>query len=230
MAQKQDANDQYPILYHLHGAGSVELFTKRDVKWTAQQNELFHSFPVIIVAPCDPSLFSMWADGKKTKTCTIVFEDIMPFIESKYNVDTTKRYLQGFSMGGFGAAAWAFKFQDMFRKVIIWDGALHDFATLTESRAFIAKNQFDDNPRLFDPWSPWKLTSKASDRGIIGLTPIFMVSGSMRATKDFGERFSDHLKALGANLDYIETEFPHSLKPFVEKHGQRAFAFLANDD
>ena len=45
-------------------------------------------------------------------------------------------------MGGFGAAVLGLKYQETFSKIIIWDGAIHDWETLLKSRGFIAKNQF----------------------------------------------------------------------------------------
>lgn len=229
----EEQKKKYPILYHLHGAGSVDFMTKKDIGWTAEQNEIYNQSsdnekktPMIIVAPCDPTLFSMWADGKKSDMASRVLNDVMPYVESKYAVDTGKRYIQGFSMGGFGAATFAFKYPDKFKRLIIWDGALHDFDTLSNNRAFIAENQFGNNKNLFDLWSPWEATKKASENGSIQQTPLLIFTGSMNETRSYGKKFSTQLKELGANYKYTETEFPHCSKPFLEKYGQAAFAFL----
>ena len=224
-----ETKTSYPILYHLHGAGSMEFMTKKDIAWTAQQNELYDSAPMIIVAPIGPS-FSMWADGNQDAACTMVLEDVLPFVESDYSVDTSRRYLQGFSMGGFGVASWAFKFPNKFAKVIVWDGALHDFDTLTTNRAFIAKNQFGNDPKLFDKWSPWKLSNDAAEHGTMQQAPpILMFSGSMAATRSFGDRFAKHLKDKGASYEYVQTEFAHCMKPFMDAYGKKAFEFLSSE-
>jgi predicted peptidase len=84
-----DANNRYPVIYHLHGAGEFYGMMKREVLWTAQHAEL-NDFDVIIVAPSDPTKFSMWADGKQIHIASLFHNELIPKIESTYSVDENK--------------------------------------------------------------------------------------------------------------------------------------------
>lgn len=217
-----------PILYHLHGAGALFSWMKREVLWTAKQLEAAN-IQMIVVAPHDPTFASMWVDGDSIDIATQFHNIFMPDVESKYcskSNDRSSRFIQGFSMGGFGAALHGFKYQHKFGKIIIWDGALHDWETLTTERDFIAKNQFGCDQETFDLCSPWAALKAAGEVGTIHKTPVWMATGSLKQTKRCGKSFHAALLAQSATVTYVETRFAHTLKPFLKAHGKEAFEFL----
>jgi hypothetical protein len=149
-------------------------------------------------------------------------------------------------MGGFGAALHGFKYQDKFAKVVIWDGALHDWDTLCQSRAFIAKAQFQNRKENFDAWSPWEAVkesssssdnntknSKSGSSGSGGrlvqerrMPPVLMFVGSMPETNDYGNKFKIFLEEKGVNVSFVKTELLHSMKRFSKEYGQQAIEFF----
>ncbi|MCP4224678.1 MAG: hypothetical protein GY773_15170, partial [Actinomycetia bacterium] len=180
--------------------------------------------PAIIVAAYDPTHFSMWtdsADGTSNQASAVIHE-LLPYVESTYHVQPERRsrFLQGFSMGGFGAATLGLKHQDLFGAITIWDGALHNWDTLNRGRPKIATNQFSNDEQHFDDWSPWTWAERAD----LTRTPILIISGLM---VDFADRYTRHLTQLGANLTRKSADCFHDLRCLERTYGQRAFQFLA---
>ncbi|CAE7593018.1 unnamed protein product [Symbiodinium natans] len=211
------------ILYHLHGAGEIFAFVRKEVYWTAAALEQAGK-SVHIVAPHDVTKFGMWADGKKVRMATSVMNDVMPHAERGLVIE--KRCIQGFSMGGFGAALLGLRRPDLFSGIVSWDGALHSWETLTRNRAFIARDQFDNSEAMFDENSPWKAAEACPNKNM----PVLILVGSMPATLEYGRRFHKHLEDSGMQqITLVETGLIHSLQPFLAAHGQQATRFLFGD-
>lgn len=223
-----DEREKYPVLYHLHGMGVLFPWMKREVLWTAVQLEKANT-PMIVAAPHDPTLASMWVDGDAIQMAKSLHEHFIPEIETKYSIkgDRSSRFIQGFSMGGFGAALHGYKYQDMFGKVIVWDGELHDWDTLNASKRFIAKDQFANDQVNFHLWSPWAAARASSEVMKIRETPVFLVSGSLKQTRQLTEHYKLLLTSHGACLTHTTNKrLPHSLQPFMKAYGKEAIEFL----
>lgn len=217
----------YPVLYHLHGAGVRWSWVQKDIHWIAAAHERAVADgvvePMIIVGAYDPTHFSMWADSLDgtTKMASAVLDDLLPHIEATFRVrgDRASRFLQGFSMGGFGAAHLGLRHQDVFAAVIIWDGAMHDWRTINEGRAKIAERQFGRSEAYFEQWSPWA----AAEQADLARTPVLIVAGLM---EDYNRRFRDHLAALGGRVTFESVGCLHDVRCLLRTHGRDAFAFL----
>jgi hypothetical protein len=122
-------------------------------------------------------------------------------------------------MGGFGAATHAFKYQDLFGAVAIWDGALHNWDTMTATRPKIATNQFANSEEVFNKWSPWVSAEDAD----LSRTPIMIISGLM---VDFADQYTDFLQGLGAQVTRYSEDCMHEMKCLSSKRGQSAFEFF----
>ena len=208
------------ILYHLHGLAEPFAFVRKEVYWIAATLEQAGK-AVHVVAPHDSTKFGMWADGKAAKMFTAVLKDVMAHAERHLAIE--KRFVQGFSMGGFGAALLGLRRPDLFSRVVIWDGALHSWETLTQNRAFIARDQFDNSEVLFNENLPWKAAEDCPNKAL----PVLLLVGCMPATSEYGRTFHKHLQLVGMqHVTFVQTEFPHSLQPFLAAHGQQAINFL----
>lgn len=219
---------EHGVLYHLHGAGMRWPWVAKDIEWLAAEHERAVERgvvePMVIVGAYDPSRFSMWtdsADGTNDRA-TAVLSDLLPHVESTYPVrtDRASRHIQGFSMGGFGAASLGLDRQDLFASIVIWDGALHDWSTLTRGRPGIAADQFAGLEANFRRWSPWALAEQAD----LPRTPILVVAGLM---EDFARRYTEHLVRLGASVTFASVDCLHDLRCLERAHGQQAFEFVA---
>jgi len=97
----KDANDKWPLIMFLHGAGergnNIEVVKKHGPPKMIAQGK---SFDFIIVSPQCPN-DTWWPEH------TEVLINLLDEVEKKYRVDTDRVYLTGLSMGGFGTWALA---------------------------------------------------------------------------------------------------------------------------
>ncbi len=106
-----ETEQKWPLMLFLHGAGErgndLELVKKHGPAKLVEQGK---DFPFIIVSPQCPS-GQWWTE--KTDTLMALLDDI----ESKYAVDTSRVYLTGLSMGGFGTWTLACRHPERFAAI-----------------------------------------------------------------------------------------------------------------
>ena len=105
-----------PLIIFLHGAGE----TGKDVR-TLQQLDIVHyaknsvppkDFPFIVVSPITPK------HGWDSKHVVAFLDQFLADNRFRYNIDTSRIYLTGFSMGGFGTFQTACDFPDRFAAIV----------------------------------------------------------------------------------------------------------------
>ncbi|MFA3783894.1 alpha/beta hydrolase-fold protein [Melioribacteraceae bacterium 4301-Me] len=105
-----DSNKKWPLLLFLHGAGErgtdINLVKKHGPPKLIDEGK---QFPFIVVSPQCP-LNQRWS--------TDVLISLLDEIEKNYNVDLSRVYLTGLSMGGYGAWQLAIAYPDRFAAVI----------------------------------------------------------------------------------------------------------------
>lgn len=119
-----DENVSYPILVFLHGAGERGTNNTSQLTTSTMMDEYFtvermEKYPCIILAPQCPNNMT-WAEasaGDAWGNSDYNLDDynesayiklvigLMGKVEEEYNVDSTRRYITGISMGGYGT--WA---------------------------------------------------------------------------------------------------------------------------
>ncbi|HOI55878.1 MAG TPA: alpha/beta hydrolase-fold protein [Phycisphaerae bacterium] len=105
----------YPILYTLHGA-HAPYATWSDMSML--RRALKHMPMIVTCFNGDDA--SMYLDSTTTPTSqftTFFFDEFVPHIDAHYRVDTGRRGVTGFSMGGFGAMHYMLTRPEMFRSV-----------------------------------------------------------------------------------------------------------------
>lgn len=114
----------FPVLYWLHGGGPGAGIGK--IQWLANH---FDSAirggkipPMLVVFPYGRDL-SMWIDAKDGTVPmeTVVIKELLPHIDATFRTiaDREGRLIEGFSMGGYGAARLGFKYHNLFGAVSI---------------------------------------------------------------------------------------------------------------
>lgn len=218
-----------PVIYHLHGLGGAH--NGNQISSVPASYEAARAAgiigPAIIVFP-NGYIDSMWADSVNSNQPaeTNVVQELVPYIESNYRTRTDRngRVIQGFSMGGFGTIKFAAKFPELFGIAVEYDGALLDYATLEQNHPEIVAEVFDNDPAVFDEYSPWFWTT--TNAAVLATdTPIRMVAAALQ---DGNRRFRDHLIGLGISIDYVETGLPHALQPILSAEGQASWQFIAD--
>lgn len=114
-----DSGRKWPLIFFLHGAGergdNVDLVLKHGPLKEALLRE---DFPFLVAAPqCPepakgaPPLSITWPQNEEDLL------RILKEVETKYRVDTSRVYLTGLSLGGFGSFYMAEKYPDMWAAV-----------------------------------------------------------------------------------------------------------------
>jgi enterochelin esterase-like enzyme len=144
----------------------------------------------------------------------VIVRDLIPHIDNSYRTiaDRSARAVEGFSMGGFGAAHLGFKYPDVFGAVSMFSAALFDNSN---DKAFL------------EATSPWKLVARNAD-AIRGRTPIRMIVGDQDSLLELNRKFDLLLDSL--NIEHQFVVLPgigHNAALLYQGLGDGAFAFYA---
>ena len=114
---------RYPVLYELHASGGTP---GRAANIVPRFDKLIRAGkipPMIIVCPNGLRGATMYSDTKNGEypVESVIVKDLIPHVDATYRTiaSRTGRALDGFSMGGFGAAHLGFKYPEMFGVVSI---------------------------------------------------------------------------------------------------------------
>ncbi|WP_439185660.1 alpha/beta hydrolase [Carboxylicivirga taeanensis] len=140
-----DNNNTYPVLYYLHGLNGFY------ADWKAQNVAEFfttHSLNSEL-----PECILVFPDGGEGFWCDHYDQDpllekeivefLIPFVDENYSVDTTKRLIMGWSVGGFGAMNLFSQHPELFKAAISLDGPMtswEEFIALQGVRPRIVNN------------------------------------------------------------------------------------------
>lgn len=221
-------NRAYPVIYHLHSLGDNFRSNWRTIviKFINNAVNLGIIDDCIIVFP-DGYENSMWgnsADGTKTAESDLI-EDIIPFVDYFYRTVPYReyRFVQGFSMGGFGAVKFVAKYPDLFSKAVSLDGGMRTWETLRSGRPQIASEVFAGNEKLFDEYAPWKFLRINQD--ILSLDTLFYIS--VGDFKTFNKTFADSLSFYGIPFYYSTTLCKHDLECLLDREWLNIAEFYA---
>jgi len=108
-AHSSDKDKSFPLLIFLHGSGergeNLELVKTHGPPSFVENRP---DFPFITVSPQCPN--GTWWDVENLQA-------MLDQVRSKYKIDSSRIYLTGLSMGGFGSWAWACKYPSQFAAI-----------------------------------------------------------------------------------------------------------------
>jgi enterochelin esterase-like enzyme len=221
----KSSKTRYPVIYHLHGHDCGQYEGNRPLV-EALESAIDDGIvgPMIVVFP-DGHGDARWADGKdgKKPAETNVIRELIPHIDANYRTLASRDYrvIEGMSMGGGGAIAYAVKFPELFSVCIGYDGSIPTWEQiLTRSSA---NEQFAGDENYFNSYSAWHNLDKNKDiiRGQVGFR---MVVGPL---KRYNEPFLDQLEELDIECDYVQTDCEHNIYCLIRETSKETFAFLA---
>jgi endo-1,4-beta-xylanase len=223
------ATATYPVVYHLHGITGAHNNVNQ-LNTVSQSHEdavaAGRIEPVIIVFP-DGDSDSFWADSRDgtRRIETHLVREILPYVDASYRTRATRtqRAVQGFSMGGFGAAKLASKFPDLFSSSVIYDGALVTWGVVQRFHPSVAASMFGNDEAYFDQYSPWHWVPENAEI-LRTNVPFRQVVGNL-----VGSNQSFHTLLLGDELvsEYVETGCPHTLNCVMGSGGADSWSFIA---
>jgi S-formylglutathione hydrolase FrmB len=224
------SDERYPVVYHLHGIrGAHNNANQLNVVSQSHEDAVTagHMGPAMIVFP-DGDTDSFWADSQDgaRRIETHVVREILPYVDANYRTlaTRTRRAVQGFSMGGFGAAKFASKFPDLFSSSVVYDGALVTWSVVQRFHPTVASAMFNNDEAYFDQFSPWYWVPQ--NAAILQASVPFrqVVGTQVTANQSF------HTLLLGNGLEpeYLETGCAHTLNCVVAAGGADSWSFIAD--
>lgn len=219
--------EPYPVLYDLHG-----LTDSRDTNPGPVIRSLEAAMratvvgPLIVVFPQSfaEAYYADTRDGARPGE-TQVMRELIPFIDASFRTlpHRARRGVSGFSMGGFGALAYATKYPEHFSVGIGYDSALDTWATLLGRRAYIASAAFGNDESHFDQISPW--ASAARNAAVLtASSTLRIVPGNQY--RDFNLAFQSHLTALGIPHGFTHADCPHDYNCLIDREGTSSWALI----
>ena len=209
----QDSNSKrFPVLYWLHGSGGGLAGIRPVSSFFDAAIEAGKIPPMIIVFP-NSFANGMWCDSKggRQPIETIVIKELIPEVDAKFRTIAKRegRIVEGFSMGGYGAGRFGFKYPKMFAGVSMLAGGPLDLE-LKGPRAManpvgreqILNTVFGGEIENFKAQSPWMLANQNASTLKSGIT-IRVCIGEEDFTLPANRDFSAHLTKLGVPHTFV---------------------------
>jgi predicted peptidase len=222
------STNRYPVIIHLHGIGGTHNGAQISLVPESHEAAVIAGLiePCIIVFP-DGYNDSFWADSvNSTKPAeTNVKEEIIPYLDANYRTiaSRSRRVIQGFSMGGFGAAKFATKFPDTFCACVVYDGAMLTWEQVQQRHPVQTSEIFNNSGATFDLYSPWYWLGQNAN----ALRTAMPFRDIAAALINENRAWRDALLAQSINSNYVETGLPHSIGPLLDAQGAASWSFIS---
>lgn len=196
---------RFPVLYWLHGSGGSRGLAEISGRFLAamQQGKIP---PMIVVFPNGLPM-GMWCDWKdgSVRMETIVIKELLPHIDATFRTTAQRsgRIVEGFSMGGYGAARLGLKFPDLFAAAsLLGAGPLQENFTEApragpHGRDRVLGTVYGGDAEYFREQSPWRLAQQYRGAEPGPALRLRQVIGVRDATYGFNRAFHEHLARLG---------------------------------
>ena len=206
--------DRLPVLYWLHGteggiAGIAPLSRFIDEAIEAGR------YPPMIVVFVNGLPRRLWADSKDgaSPVETVFIREVIPDVDRNFRTIAARegRIIEGFSMGGYGAARLGLKHPQLFAGISILAGGPLDLefqgpraVRSPRLREQILREVSGGELSHFQSISPWVAAESAVKRLRPHPVVIRQAIGERDDTIELTRRFRDHLDRLGIDHEYIE--------------------------
>lgn len=234
--QEYDAEPQrrFPVLYWLHGSGGG-LGGVRPLAAHFDGAIRAGLIPPLLVVFPNGLPLSLWVDSKDRRTPveTVMIRELVPHVDTHFRTIAARegRIVEGFSMGGYGAARFGLKFHDMFCAAsILAGGPFHpDFSRTPRvglrNREQILQAVFGGDHEYYRALSPWRLAEENAD-AVRGRVCLRVVVGELDESAGLSRDLSAHLTSLG--IPHTFTQVPgvgHQAMPLFLALGEENWAF-----
>jgi enterochelin esterase-like enzyme len=200
-----NTTQHYPVVVSLHGISGTgqqranTYFPTLDARMTGGE-----ILPMIWIFPDGQtnSFYGDAFDGHK-QVYSHIINEALPYADANYRTipDRDHRAMEGFSMGGFGAAMYTAKHPELFSAVVEQGGALFTWQDLVQTNHAVADEMYAVNENNFRPYSLWDLTT-ANAAAIRSEINYKMIVGDADFLEDTNEEFRDFLISLDIDPQY----------------------------
>ena len=208
------SDQRLPVLYWLHGTmGGVSGITPlaRLVDDAIEAGRM----PAMIIVFVNGLPRRLWADSKNgaAPVETVFISEVIPDVDRQFRTIAARegRLLEGFSMGGYGAARIGFKHPHLFAGISILAGGPFDLE-LRGPRAlrnpalrdYLLREVCGDDPEYFKAISPWMIAASAAPHLAQHGTVIRHAVGTRDDTRELNRSFSERMRQLQIDHAYLE--------------------------
>ena len=230
----RDPERRFPVVYWLHGSGGGVQGIPQLARLVDEAIEAGRAPPflVVFVNGLRLGMYVDWKDGRAPLE-TMIVKELVPHIDATFRTIPTRegRLLDGFSMGGYGAARFGFKYPEMFRAVsIMGAGPLQETLDRTPRASRkkvdeLLQEVYGGDQADFRAVSPRR--HAAENAAVIARDSLVrMVIGSRDETLGNNLAFHEHLVGLGIPHDWIVVEgVGHDPMRLLQALGDRHWAF-----
>jgi enterochelin esterase-like enzyme len=229
---------RFPVLYWLHGGGGSQ--GRASVSHVAPMARRFDAAiqsgkipPFLVVFP--NGMHSLWMDSKDGRIPmeTVLVRELLPYVDAHFRTQAARegRLIEGFSMGGYGAARLGFKYPDLFAHVsILAGGPLQpEFVSAPRvnerMRLQVLGEIFGGDLAFFRAQSPWQLAEENAARLRQG-SALRVVIGDSDEMLSVTREFQEHLQRLQIPHNYRELPgIPHNPSQMFDALGEDGWAF-----
>ncbi|MEY3230785.1 MAG: hypothetical protein RL689_874 [Planctomycetota bacterium] len=203
-AYDREPQRRFPVVYWLHGSGGGLAGIPQLAKRIDDAIEAGTTPPclVVFVNGLPNGMYVDWKDGS-TPVETLIVQDLLPHVDATWRTNATRegRMLDGFSMGGYGAARLGFKHSSLFRAVSIVGAGPMQEDLLNAPRAGakraeeVLRTVYGNDPAFFLAVSPRRMAEEHAATLRSG-SLIRVVIGDRDNTLDNNRAFHEHLERL----------------------------------
>jgi len=214
---------RYPVIYWLHGMGAnqrggASMFVPHVQE--AVKDGILAPAIVVLVNGMVKSFYCDSTDGQMPVE-SVIIKDLVPHIDQTYRTIGTResRIIEGYSMGGFGAAHLGFKYPELFGTVVINAGAL------VEPGLPLMHDIFGDDLKRCEADHPMQLARANADK-LRGHTHIRIGCGALDHLLEKNKALHELLNQLGIAHDFeIVPDVAHESARYYQLLGPKVFEF-----
>ena len=223
-----------PVVYWLHGSGGGVSGVSRlaAVADAAIASGRAPPFLVVSVNGLRMGMYVDWSSGRAPLE-TIIVNELLPHVDANWRTLATRqgRLLDGFSMGGYGAARLGFRYSELFGAVsLMGAGPLQETLDSTPRASQLQSQDllrmvYGGSQARFREVSPRRLAEQNAAL-IARDTRLRMVIGDQDETLGNNRDFHQHLQRLGIPHDWIVLPgVGHDPLKVIAALGDRHWAF-----
>jgi enterochelin esterase-like enzyme len=206
--------NRFPVLYWLHG-------TEGGLEGIRPLSSLVHEaiesgkMPGVIVVFVNGLPRRLWSNSKNGSSPveTVFINEVIPDVDKTFRTRSSRagRIIEGFSMGGYGAARLGFKYPNLFAGISVLAGGPLDLEFAgprakhaPQLREEILKEVCSGDVGYFKKLSPWQIAATAAASLRSNRISIRMAIGNLDNSLQLSQRFHLRLDSLNIPHQYFE--------------------------
>ncbi|MFC1510123.1 alpha/beta hydrolase [Candidatus Omnitrophota bacterium] len=227
---------RFPVIYWLHGHGGGLPGLSHLVKYFDAAIRKGNMPPVLIVFP-NGMKESMWCNSKDGKIPieSVMINDLLPHVDKTWRTISSRegRLIEGFSMGGYGAARLSFKYPYMFSGVSILGGGplQQEFTEFigprksAKARKRVMRIVYGDDQAYFKSQSPYVLAAQNADV-LRDSIRVRLLIGAQDDVLKYNREFDAHLTSLNiSHVFRVLSDVDHDTMKLLHALGESNWKF-----